>query len=178
MAITYDQIKREVKALSEEVSNSTEEVSGVFSTMKVSLLPAAIYFSFFFLSAFSDYFLKDIWLVLGFFSIFFWLFFSIFLSGYKQMSSMLPKDAGERYEIVRIFQKKSKCYYFIWVALITLGGFLSLFTILNVMILSVITFVVSILLVVFFNIDVSRYQLASALGVLSAVEDKINRRGD
>lgn len=178
MTITYDQIRREVKALSEEVAHSSEKVPGLFSNVKFVVLPCAIYFTFFFISILKPPMDVNLYMCIGGFSLVFWFFIALFLSGYKQMSSMLPKDAEDRYEIVRVFKKKSMLYYFTWIAFISLGGFISLFTILNVIALSAITFVVSIFLFIIFNFDVSRYQLASALGVLSAAEDKINRRGD
>lgn len=108
----------------------------------------------------------------------FWLFIALFVSSYKQNLSMLPKDAEERFEIVRIYKSKMKSYYIFWNAIIFLAGVVSVVTNLNVLALFVLTFSCSFFLVIFFNIDVSRYQLASAFGILSAVEEKINGRGN
>lgn len=178
MTITYDQIRREAKALSEEIAHSSGEIPGLLSNFKPVALPCAIYFLFYFLSILKPPLDVNLYICIGVFSLVFWFFMAVFLSGYKQMSSMLPKDAENRYEIVRVFKRKSSIYYFTWIAFISLGGLISLLTILNVIALSAITFVVSIFLVITFNIDVSRYQLASAFGVLSAVEEKINGRGN
>lgn len=178
MAITYDQVRREVKDLSVEISNTKEVVPGLFSNLKICLLPVAIYFAFYLSSYSLGYYMRNIWFAGALMSVFFWFFISLFLSGYSQVNSMIPKDASERYEIVKIYRLKAKIYYCIWISSIVIGGILSLSTMLNILALAGVSLVSSFLLGIVFNIDVSRYQISSALGVLSAVEEKINRRGN
>lgn len=172
MTITYEKIKSEVKAISEEMVDSRNEVPSIFSTVKYGLIPAVIYFAFYFACPLTDVFIKNIWVFLGFLSFFFWLFISIFISGYSQIFSLLPKNAQKRFEIVKICRKKMKVYYAIWLASIALAGTLALVTIWNVIALAVITVISTVLIALAFNFDISRYQIASLFGVVSAIKEK------
>ncbi|MDF7630756.1 hypothetical protein PUG46_15955 [Erwiniaceae bacterium L1_55_4] len=170
MAITYDTIKKEIQCISEEVLNTSREVPSVFKTVKFGLIPTVLYFSFYFLCIFTEVFIKNIWLFIGFLSVFFWVFMSLFISGYMQMFSMLPKDAHERFEIVKIYRSKAKIYYIAWLSLIAISGLVSIFSIWNSIALAVLTVLSTAILAIAFNFDVSRYQLASLFGVAGAVK--------
>jgi len=172
MAITYDKIEKEIQCISEETLNASREVPSVFNTVKLGLIPATVYFSFYFLCALSEVFIENIWLFIGFLSIFFWVFMSLFISGYRQMFSMLPKDAHERFEIIRIYRSKAKAYYLTWLALIVIAGIISLFSIWNSIALAVLTVLSTAFLAIAFNFDVSRYQLASLFGVVGTVKNE------
>ncbi|MBZ6396884.1 MULTISPECIES: hypothetical protein [Pantoea] len=172
MTITYEKIKSEVRIISEEMVNSSNKVPSIFSTVKYGLLPAGVYFTFFLACPFADVFIKNIWMFLGFLSFFFWVFISIFISGYSQFFSLLPEGAQERFEIVRICCKKMKVYYAIWLASVFVAGLLALFTIWNVIALAVVTVLSTVLIALAFNFDMSRYQLASLFGVISAIKEK------
>lgn len=175
MAITYEKIKSEVKAISEEMINSKSEIPSLFSTVKYGVIPAGLYFSFYFMCPLTDVFIKNIWMFLGFLSFFFWVFISIFISGYSQFFSLLPDDAEERFEIVKIFQRKMKVYYTAWLASIALAGFLALITIWNVIALAVVTVLSTVLIALAFNFDISRYQLASLFGVVDSLKESAKR---
>jgi len=63
MAITYDKIEKEIQCISEETLNASREVPSVFNTVKLGLIPATVYFSFYFLCALSEVFIENIWLL-------------------------------------------------------------------------------------------------------------------
>lgn len=172
MTIAYEKIKSEVKVISEEMVNSSNKVPSVFSTVKYGVLPAGIYFMFYFACPLTDVFIKNIWMFLGFLSFFFWVFISIFISGYSQFFSLLPESAQDRFEIVKICCKKMKVYYAVWLISVFLAGLLALITIWNVIALAVVTVLSTVLIALAFNFDISRYQIASLLGVVSAVKEK------
>lgn len=171
MAITYEKIKSEVKAISEEMVSSSNEVPTVFSTVKYGLIPAVIYFCFYCACPLTDVFIKNIWMFLGFLSFFFWVFISLFISGYSQIFSLLPHNAQERFEIVKICRRKMKVYYAVWLASIVLAGLLALVTIWNVIALAVVTALSTALIALAFNFDMSRYQLSSLFGVIGAIKE-------
>ncbi|WP_333897745.1 hypothetical protein [Mixta calida] len=175
MAITYEQIKREIQCVSEEVVNSNNEIPSLLSTVRYGVIPAAIYFFFYFCCCFTDVFIKNIWLFVGFLSFFFWVFISLFISGYSQVLSMLPKDAQDRFEIVRICQNKMRVYYAGWLFSIALAGVLSLVTIWNAIALAAVTALSTILIALAFNFDISRYQLASLFGAIGALKAGLNK---
>lgn len=172
MTVTYEKIKSEVKIISEEMVNSSNKVPSIFSKVKYGVLPAGIYFIFYLACPLTDVFIKNIWMFLGFLSFFFWVFISIFISGYSQFFSLLPENAQDRFEIVKICCKKMKVYYAIWLISVFLAGLLALITIWNVIALAVVTVLSTVLIALAFNFDISRYQIASLLGVVSAVKEK------
>lgn len=88
---------------------------------------------------------------------------------------MLPKDAAKRYEIVRIYTRKVKCYYMAWIATITLAGLVSIFSILNIIALAGISLLSTVFIALAFNFDVSRFQLAGLFGVISAAKENLKR---
>lgn len=175
MNITYDQIRLEVKGISEELAHSRLVVPSIFQSIKAGLLPAVIYFFFYVACMFTDVYIKTVWQGVGVISIFFWIFIALFISGYSQIFSMLPKDAAKRYEIVRIYTKKAKCYYVVWVATITLAGLVSVFSILNIIALAGVSLLSTIFIVLAFNFDISRFQLAGLFGVISAAKENLKR---
>ncbi len=175
MSITYDKIRAEIKGISQEIANSKEIVPSPLDNIRSGLLPAAIYFSFFIACAFTDAYIKNVWQAVGLVSFFFWIFIIVFISGYAQVFSMLPKDAANRYEIVRVYRKKVKVYYFIWVSAVILGGLISILSIFNILALAAITLLSTVFLALFFNLDISRYQLSGLIGALSAAKESINR---
>lgn len=175
MSITYDQIKLEVKGISEELATSNLVVPGVFQNIKAGLFPAIIYFCFYIACMFTDVYIKTVWQGVGVISIFFWMFITLYISGYGQLFSMLPKDAEERYEIVRIYTKKVKVYYLVWVVAIVLAGLISVFSILNIIALAGISLLSTVFIALAFNFDISRFQLAGLFGVVSAAKDNLKR---
>lgn len=175
MSITYDQIRLEVKGISEELAHSRLVVPSVFQNVKAGLLPAIIYFLFYISCMFTDVYIKTVWQGVGVISIFFWIFITLFISGYSQIFSMLPKDAAKRYEIVRIYTRKVKCYYMAWIATITLAGLVSIFSILNIIALAGISLLSTVFIALAFNFDVSRFQLAGLFGVISAAKENLKR---
>lgn len=175
MSITYDQIRLEVKGISEELAHSRLVVPGVFQSIKAGLLPAMIYFFFYIACVFTDVYIKTVWQGVGVISIFFWVFITLFMSGYSQIFSMLPKDAAKRYEIVRIYTKKVKCYYLMWVVSVTLAGLVSVFSILNIIALAGISLLSTVFIALAFNFDVSRFQLAGLFGVISAAKESLKQ---
>lgn len=175
MSITYDQIKLEVKGISEELATSSLVVPGVFQNIKAGLFPAIIYFCFYIACMFTDVYIKTVWQGVGVISIFFWMFITLYISGYGQLFSMLPKDAEERYEIVRIYTKKVKVYYLVWVVAIVLAGLISVFSILNIIALAGISLLSTVFIALAFNFDISRFQLAGLFGVVSAAKDNLKR---
>ncbi|MDU3818618.1 hypothetical protein [Mixta hanseatica] len=175
MSITYNQIKLEVRQISEELARSNSVVPGVFQSIKGGLLPALIYFCFYIACIYTDVYIKTVWQGVGVISIFFWVFITLFMSGYGRIFSMLPKDAGQRYEIVRIYTKKVKVYYLVWVAAIVVAGLVSVFSILNIIALAGISLLSTVIIALAFNFDISRFQLAGLFGVLSAAKDNLNR---
>ena len=103
------------------------------------------------------------------------MFITLYISGYGQLFSMLPKDAEERYEIVRIYTKKVKVYYLVWVVAIVLAGLISVFSILNIIALAGISLLSTVFIALAFNFDISRFQLAGLFGVVSAAKDNLKR---
>lgn len=175
MNITYSKVQLEVKGLSEELAKSDSLVPSVFQNIKTGLFPAAIYFLFYIACMYTDVYIKTIWQGLGIISIFFWVFMALFISGYRQLFSMLPKDAVKRYEIVRIYTKKLKVYYLAWITSIVIAGFVAVFSMLNIIALAGISLLSTIFIALAFNLDISRFQLAGLLGVLSAAKNNLNR---
>lgn len=175
MSITYDQIKVEVKRLSEELARSNSVVPGVYQNIKGGLLPALIYFCFYIACVYTDVYIKTVWQGVGIISIFFWIFIMVFMSGYGRIFSMLPKDAEEKYEIIRIYTRKVKIYYLAWVVAIVVAGLVSVFSVLNIIALAGISLLSTVFISLAFNFDISRFQLAGLFGVLSAAKNNLNR---
>mgnify|MGYP004712040697 CR=1 FL=1 len=174
MSITYDKIRAEIKGISQEIANSKEMVPSPLDNIRSGLLPTAIYFSFFIACAFTDAYIKNVWQAVGLVSLFFWVFIIVFISGYAQMFSLLPKDAPNRYEIVRVYRKNVKIYYSIWVSAVVLGGLISLLSLFNILALAAITLLSTVFLALFFYLYLSRYQLSGLIGSLSAPQASIN----
>lgn len=175
MSITYDQVKLEVKGISEELAASSSVVPGAFQSIKAGLYPAMIYFCFYIACMFTDVYIKTVWQGIGVISIFFWMFITFFISGYGQIFSMLPKDAEKRYEIVRIYTKKVRIYYLVWLTTIVLAGLISVFSILNIIALAGISLLSTVFIALAFNFDISRFQLAGLFGVVSAAKGNLKR---
>ncbi|WP_275555782.1 hypothetical protein [Mixta sp. Marseille-Q2659] len=174
MSVTYSEIKEEVKQVSLLISSSNEVVPSVFSCFKNMILPIGLYFIFYFLCPLGELFDKNLWLGLGVMSVFFWFFISYFLYGYSVLFSMLPESAFEDYKILKIYKSKAKKYYAVWIFMILVSGFLSLFTMFNVIALAAISLLSTIVLAISFSLDVSRYQISAIFGAASAIKQKIN----
>ncbi len=173
MKVRYDQIQKEVKEISLMMVNSREEVPTLFSGVRYVLIPAIIYFTFFLICPFFGWFDKNLWQGAGLFSLAFWFFISVFLYSYSMLFAMLPRHAFKKFIILDILSKKVRLYYFIWVVSILISGLLSIFTVYNILILSMVTLVSTVVLGLFFNLDVSRYQIAGLFGAISAAKEKI-----
>lgn len=174
MRVTFSEVQQEVKDISLLISSSNEIVPSVFSGFKRMLLPVSLYFLFYLLCPFGEVFDRNLWLGLGIMSVFFWFFISFFLYGYSMLFSMLPKDAFQKYKILKLYRSKAKSYYLVWNVAIIVAGMLSLLTIFNVIALAAITLLATILLAIFFNLDISRYQMPAVFGAASAVKHKMN----
>lgn len=174
MGVTFSEVQQEVKDISLLISSSNEIVPSVFSGFKRMLLPVSLYFLFYLLCPFGEVFDRNLWLGLGIMSVFFWFFISFFLYGYSMLFSMLPKDAFQKYKILKLYRSKAKSYYLVWNVAIIVAGMLSLLTIFNVIALAAITLLATILLAIFFNLDISRYQMPAVFGAASAVKHKMN----
>lgn len=174
MRVTFSEVQQEVKDISLLISSSNEIVPSVFSGFKRMLLPVSLYFLFYLLCPFGEVFDRNLWLGLGIMSVFFWFFISFFLYRYSMLFSMLPKDAFQKYKILKLYRSKAKSYYLVWNVAIIVAGMLSLLTIFNVIALAAITLLATILLAIFFNLDISRYQMPAVFGAASAVKHKMN----
>lgn len=173
MNITYEQVRKEVKELSADIVSSKAEVPSVLSNLKPTLLLSFTYFIFYFCCYFSTFFIEKIWLFVGLLSIFFWVFIALFISGYCQFFSMLPADAQKKYEIVRIFRTKARAYYMVWFACVFIAGVVSLFSMLNIIVLAGATVISTFALVMAFSFDISRYQISGLFGALGAVKESL-----
>lgn len=78
MSITYDQVKLEVKGISEELAASSSVVPSAFQSIKAGLYPAMIYFCFYIACMFTDVYIKTVWQGVGVISIFFLDIYYIF----------------------------------------------------------------------------------------------------
>ncbi|WP_209904653.1 hypothetical protein [Pantoea cypripedii] len=174
MPLTYKKIQFEIKEISLDIIYSQEVVPGVLAHIRLTLLPMALYFGFYVACAFTDVFIQNIWLGLGLISLAFWVFLTIFVSGYRSLFSMLPADAFDKYEILKLYKKKVIIYYSIWLCFIVIGGLVSVFTMLNILPLVAMTLLSTIILSLLFHLDISRYQISSLFGALIAVKESIS----
>lgn len=174
MRVTFSEVQQEVKDISLLINSSNEIIPSVFSGFKRMLLPVFMYFLFYSLCPFGEVFDRNLWLGLGVISVFFWFFISFFLYGYSMLFSMLPKDAFQKYKVLRLYRSKAKYYYLAWNVVIIFAGMLSLFTIFNVIALAATTLLATILLAIFFSLDISRYQMSAIFGAASAAKHKMN----
>lgn len=170
MQITYNQIQSEIKQIAELVARSDQPVPGVFGIIKKPLLPAAIYFAFYFLMPFFDVFDFNLWAATGFMSFFFWMFISIFIYGYGAIYSMLPPGAEDEYLILRIIKRKVRRYYLIWIGAIVFAGVVSIVSFLNIITLAGISLLSSIFIGIALNVDISRYQMSALFGAVEAAK--------
>ncbi|MBS0883444.1 hypothetical protein JK231_22905 [Pantoea sp. JGM49] len=173
MKVRYDEIQQEFKEISLMMVNSKEEIPSLLLGGKFIFIPALIYFIFFLICPFFGWFDNNLWQGAGIFSLAFWFFISVFLYSYSMIFSMLPKHAFKKFIILGILTKKVRVYYFLWIASIIVAGLLSIFTVYNILILSIATLISTVVLGLIFNLDISRYQIAGLFGAISAAKEKV-----
>lgn len=172
MNIKYDEVRTDSQKITEAMLSSAKMVPSMFKFIHVIKYQLCLYLAFVILSAFmlskSDRI--DIWLGVLAFGFLHWLFLFNFVSGYANLFSMLKENSLQNLKLVKILSKKIKVYGWLWAIGIFISGVLSVFSELNLGALVFGNFIVSILILMVFSIDVSRFQISSLVGSLSAVK--------
>lgn len=178
MNISYDEVASDSKKLAEAMLSSREFVPTLFNGLnsfriQISIYIAFVVASFFFLEKGARI---DIWFGVVAFGLMHWVFLLTYASGYLNLYSMINKKVVEDLKLVRVLTGKFKVYGWVWSISIFLLGVVSLSTELNVAAIVFGNFIVSILGTIIFNLDMSRFQIPSLLGAISAAKDSLSKR--
>lgn len=178
MNISYEELVSDSKKIAESMLSSKEMVPSLFNVLGVLKVQFLIYVvfvvaSFLFLGTNGRI---DIWLGVAVFGILHWLFLLVYASGYVSLFSMLNQDVVKDLMLVRLISGKIKFYGGAWTVCVFILGLISVFTELNVAAIVFGNFIVSILGLIIFNIDVSRFQIPSLVGALAAAKDSLSKK--
>lgn len=177
MKITYDEIKKDSEKIALEMGRSESEVPSLLSPLKRIALHLVVYFLFSFLSYFllpegSD---KLSWVGMFLFGLLNWMFIVGFLSGYEFMFRIVSTTKLMELKFVKLIKRKVRNYGFVWLISLAILGGISLTTEMNLGAIVLGNFILSLLGLLIFNVDMARYQLSSVLGAASALDSSLRK---
>lgn len=177
MRITYDEIKRDSERIALEVGSSEKEVPSFFFPIKRIGLLLIVYFlfagiSYFLMPKGSD---KLAWFGVLAFGVFNWVFIAAFIFGYEFIFNIVNTPEVNELKLVRVLKRKVRAYGMVWLIVLVLLGLTSLVTDMNLGALVIGNFIFSLLGLLIFNVDISRYQISGALGVISALNQSLKK---
>ncbi|MDT0177837.1 hypothetical protein Q9R34_17565 [Enterobacter sp. BRE11] len=177
MRMTYDEIKNDSEVIALQFGLSKKEVPSFFSPLKRMGLHLLVYFLFSFFSYFlmpegSD---KLAWFCALAFGVVNWIFIIGFIFGYEFIFSVVNDPKVNELKLVKVLKRKVRAYGMVWlVSLVLLGG-VSLVTEMNLGALVIGNFIISLIGLLLFNVDISRYQISGMLGVASALNQSFKK---
>jgi hypothetical protein len=173
--ITYSQVKREVESITSEIATSEQVVPSFWRLISpfkfVYLLTASIMAVCF---AVSDGIFVANLMYLGATVIVLFII-SAFLSAYTGLYSMLPAESWGKYEILKIIKSKVKVYGAVYCGFILVAGLVGAVNNGFVGLIPITAFVLFPIFLCVFNLDMSRYQLSSLIGVLAAAKSELTK---
>lgn len=173
MNITYNEIRRDTESIVKAMALSNRDVPSFLTPFK----RVSAYLSLFLIFIAIDYFLyndqKDgselYWFFSFGFGILNWIFLIGFIYGYESIFAVIKDEKISELKLIKLVRQKVRVYAGVWFAAILLLGILSVFDKLNVDILVFGNFIISLLLLFIFNLDMSRYQIPALIGSLNAI---------
>ena len=172
--MTYAQIERDAKEIINNIGTTEREVPsffGMFSKIKYHLF---VYCAFGALSFFTLPQPKSIglWLFFVAFGMFHWLVILSLTSSYVNLFNIIGEEKLKSLELARVISGKVRAYGVVWFAAIVVFGLSSVLTEWSILPLVMGNFIVTLLLFIVFNMDVSRYQISTIIGAVKAVRSK------
>ena len=177
MRMTYDEIKSDSEVISLQFGLSKNEVPSLFSPIKKLGFHLVVYFifsgvSYFLMPEGSD---KLSWFGALAFGVVNWIFIVVFVSGYDFIFSIVSTPQINELKLVKMLKRKVRTYGIVWLVLLILLGAISLTTEINLGALVIGNFIISLLGLLVFNVDISRYQISGFLGAASALNQTMKK---
>lgn len=177
MNITYNEIRRDTESIIKAMALSNREVPSFLNSFKRISAHLGLFFIFIAI----DYCVfngnKDSSELYWFFSFGFgvinWIFLIGFIHGYEGVFTIIKEEKISELKLIKLIRRKVRVYTGVWFTAILLLGLMSVFDKLNVDILVFGNFVISLLLLLVFNLDMSRYQFSALIGSLNAISKTI-----
>ncbi|MBK4768981.1 MAG: hypothetical protein FT726_04765 [Pantoea sp. Morm] len=174
MKITHKEIRHDTEEITKLALTSDKEIPSFLSPIKRLKFHLIIFYLF---SAMTLFFMPQnadflTWVGLLGFGTLNWIFILGYLFGYDYLFSMVNSPAIRELKLVKIMAKKIHAYGLIWLISIIILGVASLVTELSIGSLVIGNFILTLLGIMIFSVDVSRYQLSGVVGVVSGFRSK------
>ncbi|QHM74016.1 hypothetical protein [Mixta intestinalis] len=172
--MTYEEIQKDSKEIINIICSSQRKIPGFFSMFGKVKYHFIIYCVLGGVSYFSLPLPKNIglWLFFVAFGLFHWVVIFSFIATYANLSNMIGDERLKELSLVKVIARKINFYGLVWLVLLIVCGVSGIFTEWSILPLVIGNMIVTFLMAIVFNIDISRYQISSIIGAVKAVRNK------
>ncbi|MCW1877166.1 hypothetical protein OMR58_22215 [Erwinia sp. INIA-01] len=178
MNITYSEVKSDSAKIVESILSSDREIPSLKRIVGVLKYHIALYVFFATLSFFLPKVDKGsgVFFLVAAFGVMHWFLLVSLMSSYATLFFMVRDTKVKELKLMVLVRSKIKSYSMVWAFGIVLLGLISISTELNIGALVFGNLIISVLGLIIFNLDMSRFQISSLLGAISAAKDSFSKR--